>query len=124
MGEIVTRTSILIVDDDADIREALVDVLTDHGYASHAVAHGGAALAALQAGMRPSLILLDLMMPVMDGLTFRQHQLADPDLRELPVLVISAGNDLSVHAASLGAVETLRKPIDLDKLLDAVARHC
>lgn len=119
-----SKTSILIVDDDADIREALVDVLTDHGYASHAVAHGAAALAALQSGMRPCLILLDLMMPVMDGVTFRQHQLADPDLKELPVLVISAGTDVSAHAASLGAVESLRKPLDLDKLLEAVARHC
>lgn len=116
--------SILIVDDDADIREALVDVLTDHGYPSHAVANGSLALSALQRGMRPCLILLDLMMPVMDGVTFRQHQLADPNLSQLPVLVISAGNDLSVHAAALGAVETLRKPIDLDKLLDAVGRHC
>jgi CheY-like chemotaxis protein len=123
-GSSAHRTSILIVDDDADIREALVDVLTDHGYPAHAVAHGAAALAALKGGMRPCLILLDLMMPVMDGITFRQHQLADPDLEQLPVLVISAGNDLSLHAQALGAVESLRKPIDLDKLLAAVARHC
>lgn len=115
--------AILIVDDDADIREALVDVLTDHGYASLAVPNGAAALSALQNGLRPCMILLDLMMPVMDGLTFRQHQLADPDLKELPVLVISAGNDLSVHARALGTVETLRKPIDLDQLLEVVARH-
>jgi CheY-like chemotaxis protein len=123
-GSSTSRTSVLIVDDDADIREALVDVLTDHGYPAHAVAHGAAALAALKAGLRPCLILLDLMMPVMDGVTFRQHQLAEPDLKELPVLVISAGTDLSVHAAALGAVESLRKPLDLDKLLEAVARHC
>jgi CheY-like chemotaxis protein len=123
-GRSTSRPSVLVVDDDADIREALVDVLTDHGYSSHAVAHGAAALAALQAGMRPCLILLDLMMPVMDGVTFRQHQLADPDLKELPVLVISAGTDLSVHAIALGAVESLRKPLDLDKLLECVARHC
>ncbi|HEY6877608.1 MAG TPA: response regulator [Polyangiales bacterium] len=114
---------VLVVDDDADIREALVDVLTDHGYASHAVSHGAAALSALQRGLRPCVILLDLMMPVMDGITFRQHQLADPDLKELPVVVISAGNDLSVHTHALGNVETLRKPIDLDRLLEAVARH-
>ncbi len=119
-----SRTSILIVDDDADIREALVDVLTDNGYSSHAVPHGAAALAALKGGLRPCLILLDLMMPVMDGVTFRQHQLADPDLKELPVLVISAGTDVRAHAASLGAVESLRKPLDLDKLLEAIARHC
>lgn len=123
-GSSTSRTSVLIVDDDADIREALVDVLTDHGYPSHAVAHGAAALAVLKSGMRPCLILLDLMMPVMDGVTFRQQQLADPDLKELPVLVISAGTGLSAHAAALGAVESLRKPIDLDKLLAAVARHC
>jgi CheY-like chemotaxis protein len=123
-GSGLAPTSILIVDDDADIREALVDVLTDHGYPAQAVSHGAAALAVLQAGMRPCLILLDLMMPVMDGVTFRQHQLADPDLKQLPVVVISAGNDLSVHAGALGAVESLRKPLDLDKLLEAVARHC
>jgi CheY-like chemotaxis protein len=123
-GSSESRTSVLIVDDDPDIREALVDVLTDHGYSSHAVAHGAAAMAVLKTGLRPCLILLDLMMPVMDGVTFRQHQLADPDLKELPVLVISAGTSLSIHAAALGAVESLRKPLDLDKLLEAVARHC
>ncbi len=123
-GSSAPRTSILIVDDDADIREALVDVLTDQGYPACAVPNGAEALAALQAGLKPCLILLDLMMPVMDGVTFRQHQLSDPDLKELPVLVISAGNDLSTHAAALGAVESLRKPLDLDKLLEAVARHC
>ncbi len=115
--------SILVVDDDPDIREALVDVLTDHGYSARAVANGREALDYLRGGARPSLILLDLMMPVMDGLQFRQEQVGDPELRELPVFVISAGNDVSQSAAALGVAGAMRKPIDLDKLLDIVARH-
>ena len=121
----MTRTppSILVVDDDADIREALVDVLTDHGYAAKGVSNGREALDYLRGGERPRLILLDLMMPVMDGLQFRQEQLNDPDLSELPVLLISAGNDVAQSAKALGVADSMRKPLDLDQLLDVVARH-
>ncbi len=118
-----TSPSILVVDDDPDIREALVDVLTDHGYSARAVSNGREALDYLRGGARPNLILLDLMMPVMDGLQFRQEQVNDPDLKELPVFVISAGNDVAQSAATLGVAGSMRKPIDLDKLLDIVARH-
>jgi CheY-like chemotaxis protein len=113
----------LVVDDDADIREALVDVLVDHGYCARAVANGREALESLRRGALPSLILLDLMMPIMDGATFRREQLSDPDLKDVPVVVISAGNDLQRHASSLGVVDTMRKPIDLERLLATIARH-
>lgn len=118
-----TSPSILVVDDDPDIREALVDVLTDHGYSARAVSNGREALDYLRGGARPNLILLDLMMPVMDGLQFRQEQVNDPELKGLPVFVISAGNDVAQNAATLGVAGSMRKPIDLDKLLDVVARH-
>jgi CheY-like chemotaxis protein len=116
--------AILIVDDDPDIREALLDVLADHGYDAHAMANGREALDYLRGGGRPRLILLDMMMPVMDGLQFRHEQVNDPALRELPVLLISAGNDVAQNARALGLQECMRKPLDLAKLLDVVARHC
>ena len=117
------RSSVLIVDDDIDIREALLDVLTDHGYAVEAVANGREALDYLQQGARPCLILLDLMMPVMNGSQFRAAQLQDPQLRDLPVLLISAGNDIDQRSKALDT-ESMRKPLDLERLLTFVARHC
>jgi CheY-like chemotaxis protein len=120
---VTSPCSVLIVDDDLDIREALLDVLADHGYVAKAVANGREALDCLQAGARPCLILLDLMMPVMNGTQFRAAQLSDPALRDLPVLLISAGNDIEQRGAALAA-ETMRKPIDLPRLLEVVARHC
>jgi CheY-like chemotaxis protein len=118
-----TPCRILIVDDDADIREALLDVLSDHGYAVSAVSNGREALDYLQTGERPCLILLDLMMPVMNGSQFRTAQLSDPQLRDLPVLVISAGNDVDARSKALAA-ECMRKPLDLTRLLAVIARHC
>ena len=116
-------SSVLVVDDDPDIRDALVDVLSDHGYEAHAVANGREALDVLSQGARPRVILLDLMMPVMDGVQFRSQQLRDPSLREVPVILISAGNDLAEHATSLGVTESLRKPLDLERLLRCIARY-
>lgn len=116
--------SILVVDDDADIREALVDVLSDHGYRASAVSNGREALETLRrSSLLPNLILLDLMMPVMDGTQFRREQLQDPALRDVPVIVISAGNDLDQHAGTVGVADTMRKPIDLERLLATIARH-
>ncbi|MET0342182.1 MAG: response regulator [Polyangiales bacterium] len=123
MSSVTYPCNVLIVDDDVDIREALVDVLADHGYPATAVANGREALDYLHAGDRPCLILLDLMMPVMNGAQFRAAQLGDPALRDLPVLLISAGNDLEQRSAAL-ATESMRKPIDLSRLLEVVARHC
>jgi CheY-like chemotaxis protein len=115
--------SILIVDDDADIREGLIDILTDHGYLVKAVRNGREALDHLRLGARPRLILLDAMMPVMDGLTFRREQLIDPELKELPVLMISASSRSKLDAQGLGFVGVMTKPIDLDQLLEVIERH-
>lgn len=115
--------SILIVDDDADIREALIDILTDHGYHVQAVRNGREALDHLRRGARPRLILLDAMMPVMDGLTFRREQLTDPELKELPVLMISASSRSKLDAQGLGFVGVMSKPINLEQLLEVIERH-
>ncbi|HMI85566.1 MAG TPA: response regulator [Polyangiaceae bacterium] len=111
---------ILIVEDDDDIREALTQILELEGYVVREAANGREALEISAREPVPSLILLDLMMPVMDGWQFRSEQLKDPTLSKIPVVVISA--DASVHekVASFGAASVLPKPISLDRLLRAV----
>jgi CheY-like chemotaxis protein len=110
---------VLVVDDDLDIREIVMDVLVEAGMSAIGAADGADALRRLQAGLRPDLILLDLMMPVMDGLTFRRLQLADPELASIPVVILSAYRDLAEKQRGL-ATKILAKPIDLDELVGAV----
>jgi CheY-like chemotaxis protein len=115
---------VLVVDDDDEIRESLVELLEERGFRAAAAADGAQALAALRAGLRPSLILLDLMMPVMDGVTFRQRQLADPDLAAIPVVLVSAFENVEEDSRRMGARGALRKPISFRDLLDLVRRVC
>jgi len=72
----------------------------------------------------PCLVLLDLMMPRLGGLEFRRAQLGDPTVASVPVAVISGAIDLEQRAAALGAVATVPKPIDFDRLLGVVRRYC
>jgi CheY-like chemotaxis protein len=114
---------VLVVDDDHDIRDSLIELLQDHGIGAIGAANGVEALEALRTSpVVPCLILLDLMMPVMDGREFRQIQVDNPSWAEIPVIVISAYNDVEDQARSLAA-EYLRKPLALRPLLDAVRRH-
>jgi CheY-like chemotaxis protein len=116
---------ILIVDDEPMIRDSLVEFLEDHGYEAVGAANGREALSELGAGARlPSLILLDLMMPFMDGRSFREEQLADPALSEIPVIVFSAYQDVAATAGELHAVAHLKKPLRLPDLLRLVQEHC
>jgi CheY-like chemotaxis protein len=116
------KKTIFVVDDDQDIRDTLTELLQEEGYSVVRASHGGEALRMLREGPRPSLILLDLMMPVMDGWQFRAEQRKDPALASIPVVVISAtGKDEKV--STLGAVQFLKKPIRLEQLLEAVAWH-
>jgi CheY-like chemotaxis protein len=115
---------ILVVDDDEDIRETLVDVLADAGYAARVAAGGREALELLADGDLPSLILLDLMMPGMDGFAFRAAQAADPRIASIPVLVVSASRDLAKEARRLGATGWLQKPMKLDAVLREVGSRC
>jgi CheY-like chemotaxis protein len=115
--------SVLIVDDDPAIRDVLTELLTDEGYAAIAAPHGADALASLEQ-IRPCLILLDLMMPVMDGFAFRAVQRSDPQLAEIPVIVLSAFPASIEAAAELDAAAYLRKPVRLDRLLATVERYC
>jgi CheY-like chemotaxis protein len=116
---------VLIVDDDDDIRETLVEILSHYGYEARGTENGSTALELLRDGeLIPSLILLDLMMPVMDGFVFREKQLEDPKLRAIPVIVMSAFRDTMQRAKDLRPADALRKPPDLDLLLRHVATYC
>ena len=113
---------ILIVEDDPDVREALVLFLEREGYAVTSVNNGQEALEQLRA--TPSaLILLDLMLPVMDGFEFRVHQLQDPALARVPVIVLSGGGDLTRKVEPLHVDACLSKPLDLERLLALIARR-
>ncbi len=116
---------ICVVDDDAAVRAWLVDALLDDGHELVSAADGAAALFLLeQMQLLPDLILLDLLMPTLDGRAFRLRQLDHPRLATIPVVLISAARDLAGGAADLRIPEYLAKPLRLDLLLDTVARYC
>jgi len=115
---------VLVVEDDADFREALVSALEHAGYEVIATVNGAAALQLLQWQIVPSVVILDLMMPVMDGRTFREHQLADPALASIPVIVLSAEAKAAELGTSPGVHAVLRKPVDLEALLHALDALC
>ena len=115
-------STILVVEDDADIRSALCAILEDEGYRVACAADGQEALGALRAGLRPSVILLDLMMPVMDGPDFRAAQLRDPRLAAIPIVVLTADGRFEQAAKALGAAAAFAKPFELKVLLRALER--
>jgi CheY-like chemotaxis protein len=119
-----THHPVLVVEDDADIRDAMVSILESAGYAVWAASHGAEALAQLQAGNRPCIILLDLMMPVMDGWTFGEEKEKDPSLSQIPIVVVSAVSRHDPRNARMRAVDHLPKPLNIDKLLATVERFC
>ena len=106
---------LLLVEDDSSIRFALSDMLTDEGFDVTTVINGRDALNELRQAAPPDVILLDLMMPVMDGWEFRVEQRADPLLASIPLLAMSA--DLSAKARAIAADGYIRKPIDFPDLL-------
>jgi DNA-binding response OmpR family regulator len=112
---------VLIVEDDPDLREMMAQLLSLEGFCAETAANGRDALEYLSRGDIPEVILLDLMMPVMDGWEFRRQQQRDPALAGLPVVVLSALD--ASRGANLGAAY-LKKPLDFDRLLDLVRRYC
>ncbi len=111
---------IAIIDDDADISEALEEVLQDAGYRTVRYANGAEALHKLASAEIPAVIVLDLMMPQMDGWTFRVRQREDAALRDVPVIVVSA--DPSAKARAIDAAGYVSKPFDQAKLCAAIER--
>jgi CheY-like chemotaxis protein len=122
MPQTATRCPVLIVEDDEDLREMMAQMLTLEGFESAAVANGREALEYLQDAEKPDVILLDLMMPVMDGWEFRRQQQADPAIAPVPVIVLSALDQ--ARASTLEADAFLKKPLDFDHLLSLVRNYC
>ena len=107
---------VLVVDDDNEIRETMVELLTDEGYE---------ALAQLRdPADRWGLVLLDLMMPNMDGRAFRAEQLLDPVIAPIPVVILSAMTDVAAAAEELGVAAHMTKPASLRDLVQVVRRYC
>jgi two-component system chemotaxis response regulator CheY len=116
---------VCVIDDDADIREALYDVLTFEGYSVHLASDGVEALELLRATDQTCcLILLDLMMPRMNGWEFRRQQVEDPALEGIPVVLLSGAGRCQQVARDLKVAGALEKPVELDALLEVVARFC
>jgi two-component system sensor histidine kinase ChiS len=110
------RCSVLVVDDDTDTRELLRMVLTADGYAVATASNGRDALDHLRSHAETCIVVLDLMLPGMDGVHFRTAQLHDRSLAWIPVVVMSGAIDADRQARELGARRVLRKPLHLDEV--------
>lgn len=110
------QRSILVVEDDVAIRDLLIDVLTDEGYTVRTAGDGEEALTILD-DWRPALIILDQLMPRMDGAAFRTVQRTQPAIAAIPTILLSAARNLAEQARSLDIASTIAKPFNLDELL-------
>jgi CheY-like chemotaxis protein len=116
---------VLVVEDEDMIRESLVEFLDEQGYDAVGATDGRDALQKLRASPEHwCVILLDLMMPIMDGEAFRDEQRLDPALARIPVGVLSAYRDVAERAANLGVAFHVTKPLKLPVLLDQLRQHC
>lgn len=115
---------ILLVEDDVDILEALQELLESEGYTVLCATNGLEALQVLRTQSLPTLILLDLMMPVMDGYQFCHAKKEDPRLAQIPVVVMSADGQVEKKIAQIGIPDFLKKPVELEAVLANVRRFC
>ncbi len=117
--------SVLIVDDDSAVRMALKELFETEGYTVVLAANGRAALNRLREGFRPGVVLLDLMMPVMDGWDFRTQQQQDPALKDIPVFILTAaGFSSETIRAQFGEIPFVSKPPPHELLLQLVKDVC
>ncbi|HYK43153.1 MAG TPA: response regulator [Thermoanaerobaculia bacterium] len=113
--------TVLVVDDDEALRGALRDALSEEGFRVGCVENGRQAIDVLKAGARPSVILLDLHTPEMDGLEFRRRQATDPAIAGIPVIVLTADLEKESEARQLGVSFYLKKPVPFPQLVEVVA---
>ena len=114
--------TVFIVEDDVDTREMLGRFLELEGFNVETAENGQQALERLESGTRASVIVLDLMMPVMDGWQFRREQAQRANLAQIPVIVVSAaGRD---RISQIDADAYLSKPVDLEELLERIGKYC
>jgi CheY-like chemotaxis protein len=113
---------ILVVDDDDSIRELMTIILESQGYEVETAEDGAEALERVRRGSPPSLVLLDLMMPGMDGIAFLRELRSDDDLSGVPVVVISGDQRATHRLGRMDVQDCMMKPIELDDLLQTVPR--
>ena len=116
------RRKLLLVEDDAELRRSLCDLLQDAGYDVECAENGQVALTFLEGSAPPCLVLLDLMMPVMNGWEFRDAQSRNEKISDIPVVILTADGRADLKAETLGAAGYLRKPIQVDRLLGILAQ--
>jgi two-component system chemotaxis response regulator CheY len=115
--------AVLLIDDDEAIRSSLGEFLEEQGFTVLTACHGAEALELLKTAERPALILLDFMMPVMNGSEFLAAMRGDPALRGIPVVILSAWvREWTGHA--IGVDHVLGKPFNTEHLLEVVGRYC
>jgi CheY-like chemotaxis protein len=113
---------VFVVEDDVDTRDMLGKFLELEGFQVEVASNGRQAIDRLASGVHPCVILLDLMMPVMDGWQFRRYQATHQEIAKIPVIVVSAaGRD---RMAEIDANAYLSKPVDLEQLLERVSQYC
>ena len=115
---------ILIVEDDHDVAQSVAEVLEASGYGTGIAANGREALDYLEQNTRTDLILLDMMMPVMDGWQFREEQRKVPALDSIPVVIVTADGNARGKAEAIQAAGLVAKPVTIDGLLNEVERIC
>lgn len=117
----MSRKSVLIVDDDVDIRETLAEALAERGFAVATASNGLEALGVLRSSSaRPSVILLDLMMPIMDGYGFLEQRHRDPALARIPLAIVTAG--YGVDRVRLDGLQIVKKPFDVPQLVEVIQK--
>ena len=121
--EVTRRTGVMIVDDDAGVREALRGVVEDEGCEAICARDGFEALSILGSGPIPSLMLLDIMMPGLDGISLATRLRAATPFSSLPLVMLSASENVAAHARTVGAVAHFRKPFQLDDLLAVIRSY-
>jgi CheY-like chemotaxis protein len=117
--------TILVIEDDSDIREALTEALEAEGYAVVTAGNGQEGIDALRRldAHLPDLILLDLMMPVKNGFEFHLERMSEPRWKAIPVVVMTADSNSIQRMEKVGGQGLLRKPVDLTEMLGLIARH-
>jgi CheY-like chemotaxis protein len=124
MSQTQKENRVFLIEDDQDIRSSIIEVLEDEGISIEWATNGEEAMQKLLAAQsKPSLILLDLRLPVKDGFQFRSEQLGNPQLAHIPVVVISADGKLQEKTETLGISGLLKKPVDIDQLVSTVREN-
>ncbi len=116
----IPENSVLLVEDDGELRAALRDLLVESGFRVGSVENGREALDVLRAGAKPSVILLDLHTPDMDGLEFRRQQLQHATIARIPVVVFTGDLSKESEAKRLGVPFYLKKPVPFDQIVEVV----